>query len=110
MDSIRIMASYNSGCDLNEYLPSGDSTANEALRRFCDEVILYFELKFLQTPISRDTEKILTSNVTCGFLGMLGSIDCTHSNWKNFPTTWADQYTIRCGIPTIILEVVQTRT
>ncbi|XP_062118442.1 uncharacterized protein LOC133832070 [Humulus lupulus] len=37
---------------------------------------------------------------------MLGSLDCMHWKWKNYPTAWGGQYAGRSGSPTIILEVV----
>lgn len=37
---------------------------------------------------------------------MLGSLDCMHWKWKNYPTAWARQYAGHSGSPTIILEVV----
>ncbi|XP_057779810.1 uncharacterized protein LOC130998411 [Salvia miltiorrhiza] len=42
-----------------------------------------------------------------GFLGMLGSLDCMHWTWKNYPVAWHGAYTRRDhGKPTIILETV----
>ncbi|XP_047948792.1 uncharacterized protein LOC125194577 [Salvia hispanica] len=43
-----------------------------------------------------------------GFPGMLGSIDCMHWQWKNYPTVWRGQFTsgYKGSHPTMILEVV----
>ena len=43
-----------------------------------------------------------------GFPGMLGSIDCMHWEWKNYPTAWKGAYTTgyKSKNPTIILEAV----
>uniref|UniRef100_A0A0D3ACA7 Uncharacterized protein n=1 Tax=Brassica oleracea var. oleracea TaxID=109376 RepID=A0A0D3ACA7_BRAOL len=42
-------------------------------------------------------------------LGMIGSIDCMHWEWKNCPTAWKGQYTHGSGKPTIVLEVVASQ-
>ncbi|KAI5353776.1 hypothetical protein L3X38_006670 [Prunus dulcis] len=41
-----------------------------------------------------------------GFLGMIGSIDCMHWQWKNCPTAWQWDYGNRKGQKSIILEAV----
>lgn len=37
---------------------------------------------------------------------MFGSIDYIHWAWNNYLTTWLYQFTRRCSIPIVILEVV----
>ncbi|GJX15702.1 zinc finger, CCHC-type containing protein [Tanacetum coccineum] len=44
-------------------------------------------------PTLEDVEKIYTQHEdTHGFLGMLGSIDCMHKEWKNCQVSWQGQY------------------
>ena len=45
-------------------------------------------------------------NEARGWPGMLGSIDCMHWRWKNFPVAWAGQYTGHKRKPTIVLKAV----
>ena len=40
---------------------------------------------------------------------MLGSIDCMHWRWKNYPTTWSGFFTSHVNAPTIILEAVASQ-
>lgn len=37
---------------------------------------------------------------------MLGSLDCRHWKWKNWPTGWIEQYTDHSGSSTIIPEAI----
>jgi hypothetical protein len=41
-----------------------------------------------------------------GFPGMLGSIDCMHWKWKNYPDVWQGMYYGYIHKSTIILEAV----
>ncbi|KAG7340963.1 plant transposon protein [Nitzschia inconspicua] len=38
--------------------------------------------------------------------GLFGSLDCSHTIWKNCPKAWAGSYTGKPGSPSIILEAV----
>ncbi|XP_013632912.1 PREDICTED: uncharacterized protein LOC106338495 [Brassica oleracea var. oleracea] len=40
---------------------------------------------------------------------MVGSIDCMHWEWKNFPTEWKGQYTRGSRKPTIVLEAIASQ-
>jgi Plant transposon protein len=39
-----------------------------------------------------------------GVEGMLGSLDCMHVYWKNWPVAWQGSQTGKPGKPTIVLE------
>jgi hypothetical protein len=61
---------------------------------------------YLCSPNPDDLAQLLTVAKRCGFPGMLGSIDCSHWAWKNFPMAWVVQYTGKSKYHTVILEVV----
>ena len=73
---------------------------------FVEGVISCFGEKFLRRPNEADLARLLHVEEEHGFLGMIGSIDCMHWTWKNYPIAWAGQYAGRSSKPTIILEVV----
>ncbi|XP_020270942.1 uncharacterized protein LOC109846127 [Asparagus officinalis] len=62
--------------------------------------------EYLRSPYTDDVARLLQKGEERGFPGMMGSLDCMHWEWKNYPTAWAGQYSGRHGGPTIILEAV----
>ena len=48
----------------------------------------------------------MDKNAKRGFIEVLGSIDCTHWNWKNCPMAWASQFHDRTGIISVIVEAI----
>ncbi|CAN7076859.1 unnamed protein product, partial [Brassica oleracea var. botrytis] len=49
--------------------------------------------EYLRRPTADDLRRLLDNGEARGFLGMIGSIDCMHWEWKNCPTAWRGQYT-----------------
>ncbi|KAK9225992.1 hypothetical protein WN943_011038 [Citrus x changshan-huyou] len=90
----------------NEYIKIGESTTIESLKRLCRAIVEVVVEQYLRSPNANDVARLLHDGKEHGFPGMLGSLDCMHWKWKNYPTTWAGQYASRSGTPTIILEVV----
>uniref|UniRef100_J3N0P7 DDE Tnp4 domain-containing protein n=1 Tax=Oryza brachyantha TaxID=4533 RepID=J3N0P7_ORYBR len=66
-----------------------------------------FGSEYLRRPTYEDVERLLQVNVSRGFSGMLGSIDCMHWSWEKCPIAWRGQFTRGdYGVPTIIFEAV----
>ncbi|KAL7616885.1 hypothetical protein Lser_V15G00681 [Lactuca serriola] len=63
---------------------------------------------YLWHPTKSDVEQLYDAHeAKHGFPGMLGSIDCTHWEWANYPNAWCGQFTRGDHeVPTGILEVV----
>jgi len=73
-------------------------------------VIDVFGGEYLRCPTREDVESILQVNESCGFPGMLGSIDCMHWRWEKCPLAWRGQFTCGdYGVPTMILEAVASQ-
>ena len=86
--AIRILA-YGVPADaVDEYVRIGESTAREALGRFCRAVIGVYGEWYLRAPNNDDLAMLLHENKQRGWPGMLGSIDCMHWAWRNCPTSW----------------------
>ncbi|XP_026396675.1 uncharacterized protein LOC113291345 [Papaver somniferum] len=95
---------------LDEYIQIGESTAVECLKRFCDAIIGIYEKEYLRKPNENDIARFLKEAESRGFPGMIGSLDCMHWHWENFPTAWHGTHTNGFKrVPTLILEAVASQ-
>ncbi|KAK1605723.1 hypothetical protein QYE76_029396 [Lolium multiflorum] len=86
------MLSYGMVVDIfDEYLRMGESTCLESMYRFCRAVIAVFGEYYCREPTVEDTRRLLSINESRGFPGMIGSIDCMHWEWKNYPFGWQEE-------------------
>ncbi|GKD55969.1 putative nuclease HARBI1, partial [Tanacetum coccineum] len=90
----------------DEYLRMSGAVTRKSLMSFVQGVISCFGDEYIRRPNEDDLAILLNIGEQRGFPGMIGSIDCMHWQWKNYPTGWAGQYAGRSGKPTIILEAV----
>ena len=105
--TFRLLA-YGVAADaLDEYICIGESTALEALRKFNVAVVEIFGQEYMRLPNEEDTARLLAIGANRGFPGMLGSIDCMHWSWKNWPTAWHGMYRGHKKESTIILEAFE---
>ncbi|XP_015966752.1 uncharacterized protein LOC107490489 [Arachis duranensis] len=105
--AIRMLA-YGVAADAaDDYVRIGESTTIEYLENFVEGVISMFQDEYLQKPNRNDVQRLLQMAEGRGFLGMLGSIDCIHWQWKNYPKAWKGMYMSGYRrVATIVLEVV----
>ena len=71
---------------------------------FACVVVKVFGPEYFSEPNAK--EKLLTMGGSRGFLGMLGSANCMHWQWKNCSTGLCRQYQGRTKDATIILEAM----
>ncbi|GJW54610.1 ALP1-like protein isoform X1 [Tanacetum coccineum] len=88
----------------DEYLQIAERTSRECLDHFTKCIhVLYYD-KFLRRPTATDIKKTEEKH---GLPGMLGSIDCMHWDWKNYPKSLHGQFKRSTNkYPTLMLEVV----
>ncbi|KAI4997046.1 hypothetical protein ZWY2020_052388 [Hordeum vulgare] len=104
------MLAYEVPGDLiDEYVRMSESTCLESLYRFCKAVIAVFDLEYLREPTVADTTRLLATNASRSFPGMLCSIDCMHWVWKNCPSAWQGHYKGNVKACTVILEAVESQ-
>lgn len=78
----------------DQYVRIGETTAIESLKMFVEAIIDdIFGDEYLRPPNENDTARLLAIGEQRGFPGMLGSIDCMHWKWENYPSTWQGMYT-----------------
>jgi hypothetical protein len=101
------MLVYGVTADLiDEYLRIGEATTIDSFKLFVQAVNSKFSAKYLRSPTQDDIARLLAICESCGFSGMLGSIDCMHWKWKNYPNAWKGMYSDHIYEPIIILEAV----
>ncbi|XP_058725907.1 uncharacterized protein LOC131597214 [Vicia villosa] len=107
---IRMLAYGSLADSVDEYVRINESTSIECLQRFVQGVNVVFGAEYLRKPNNTDLEHLLQMGKSHGFPSMLGSIDCMHWEWKNYPVSWKRQY---CrgdhGKPTIMLEAMASQ-
>ncbi|XP_008345149.2 uncharacterized protein [Malus domestica] len=97
------------GCSINstdEYCRLAKSTAIENLKRFYKTIEGIYGATYLHNPNREDLKRLLRKVDKKGFPSMIGSLDCMHWEWKNYPTGWASQFNGCHNKLTIVLEVV----
>ncbi|XP_028098907.1 uncharacterized protein LOC114298518 [Camellia sinensis] len=86
MTSTMRILSYGVAVDaVDDYIRIGESTAIQSLQQLCYSVIEIFRVEYLRSPTPTDIARLLAIGEVRGFLGMLGSLDCMHWEWKNCP-------------------------
>jgi hypothetical protein len=104
--AMKMLANGCSADSLDDYLRIGESTVLETLKKFVTTIISVFGAEWHRPPSEEEVQRILQHNESCGFLGMLDSIDCMHWEWSNCPTALQGMYKGHKGKPTLILEAV----
>ena len=91
---------------MDEYLMIGESTAIKSFKKFVEVVVSICSEEYLRSTNDNDIARLLAVGQHHGFPGMLGSINCMHWKWKNYPSKWKVQYIGYTRHPTTILEIV----
>ena len=91
---------------VHEYTGVADQTAKIALKKFCRWVIRNYGDEFLNSWGEEEIRKEMEVNAKRGFPGMMGSIDCTHWQWKNCPIAWQGMYQDRNHKRSIVAEAI----
>ncbi|KAK9060674.1 hypothetical protein SSX86_021380 [Deinandra increscens subsp. villosa] len=106
--ALRMMAYGTTGDGFDEYLRMSDRTLRSCLQKFSKGIYRLYQRKYLRRPTASDIRQLYEFHENkWGFRGMLGSIDCTHWEWKNCPNAWRAQFMRGDhSHPTIMLEAV----
>jgi len=92
-----------------DYFQMSKQLAIKCVEEYSNVVSDLYKDEYLRSPTSSDLQKInnLHSKVH-GVEGMLGSLDCMHSRWKNCPKAWQGAFSSGKNStgPTVVLEAL----
>eukprot|EP00294_Goniomonas_avonlea_P008603 CAMPEP_0114549320 /NCGR_PEP_ID=MMETSP0114-20121206/5464_1 /TAXON_ID=31324 /ORGANISM="Goniomonas sp, Strain m" /LENGTH=437 /DNA_ID=CAMNT_0001733993 /DNA_START=24 /DNA_END=1337 /DNA_ORIENTATION=+ len=103
---LRLLAQGGSADTIAEMYKMAESTLLQTLRKFCVAVLQVFGPEFLRGPNEEELCVLLEENASRGFPGCIGSLDCSHWDWKNCPKAWAGQFQGKSNTSTVVLEAV----
>ncbi|KAI3800084.1 hypothetical protein L1987_35392 [Smallanthus sonchifolius] len=106
--AIRQMAYGTASDSFDDYLKMSERTIRSCIYKFSKAIILLYGQKYLRKPSASDIQQLYAFHeAKHGFVGMLGSIDCTHWDWRNCPNAWRGQFARGDHPrPSIMLEAV----
>jgi Plant transposon protein len=74
---------------------------------FDKAIKLIYMKEWMRLPTASDLKSILLLHKTVhGVEGMVGSLDCSHTYWKNCPKAWQGSYKGKEKMPSIVLEAI----
>ncbi|XP_076934842.1 uncharacterized protein LOC143601274 [Bidens hawaiensis] len=81
---------YGTASDMfDEYLKMSGQHIRSCVYKFSNAIVLLYRSRYLHKPMASEVEQLQAKHAEKhSFVGMLGSIDCTHWDWKNCPTAW----------------------
>jgi Plant transposon protein len=77
----------------SDYFQMSRQYARDCCKHFARIVKLLYTKEFLRVPTKDDLKNIAKLHEKVhGTAGLLGSLDCTHTHWKNCPKGWQGSY------------------
>ena len=90
-----------------DYFQMSPQMARECMIQFDKVILQLYKGEYLRLPTAEDLKAIVNLHKSCqGVDGMLGSLDCTHTYWKNCPKAWQGSYKGKEHMPSIALEAI----
>jgi hypothetical protein len=90
-----------------DYFQMSDKLASECCKKLNKVIIKLYAKEYLRKPTTTDVQLIFKLHKAKHRVdGMLVSIDCTQTFWKNCPIEWSGQFKGRYSSLSIVLEAV----
>jgi ribosomal protein L32 len=90
-----------------DYFQMSEGYARECCKHFCKALKLVYSSEYLRCPTKRDMKRITKLHKAIHQTdGLFGSLDCTHTYWKNCPKAWQGTYKGKEEKASIVLEAV----
>ena len=90
----------------DEYVRLSASTIAMSVREILRFIVDEFGPACLRPPTPSELERILERNAQRGWPWRMGSLDCSHWDWSNWPKAFAGMYHNRNGKRTVVMETV----
>jgi len=90
-----------------DYFQMSETLARECCINFDQTIKSLYEGEFLRLPTAEDLRALLKLHKhQHGSNGLVGSLDCCHTIWKNCPKAWQGSFQGKEQKPTIVLEAI----
>jgi hypothetical protein len=90
-----------------DYFQMSQQYARECCKEFDKAMRTIYMKEFLRLPTATDLKNIVKLHKAAhGVDGMIGSLDCTHTFWKNCPKAWQGLYKGKESKPSIVMEAI----
>lgn len=104
---LRVLAYGTAPHNYSDYFQMSPSMARVCCVEFNMMIPKIFGDEYLRLPTPHDVRAICALHKEVhGVDGMLGSLDCMHTYWKNCPVAWQGAFLGRNSGPTIVLEAI----
>ena len=90
-----------------DYFQMSQTFAREACFQFDQAIIHLYKEEYLRIPTAKDLKSITTLHKSIHKVdGMFGSLDCSHTYWKNCPKGWHGSFKGKDQKPSLVLEAI----
>ena len=88
-----------------DYFQMSDTLARLCCHTFYKTIVDLYTGEYLRMPTESDLKKVTALHEAVhGVKGMMGSLDCMHTWWKNCPVAWKGSYKGKEKRSTMVLE------
>jgi hypothetical protein len=91
-----------------DYVQMSRRYARECCKEFDNAMRTIYMKEFLRLPTATDLKNNIVKlhKAARSVDGMIGSLDCTHTFWKNCPKAWQGSYKGKESKPSIVMESI----
>ena len=108
--AFRVIAYGEAAERADEYVRLSRSTVAQATKLCLEFIVRRWGPTNLRRPNNLELKKMMERNAERGFPGCMGSLDCTHWEWHQFPTGTAGAYQSRKGSEALLSRPSAMRT
>ena len=104
--AFRVLAFGESYDRADEYVRLSKATIEVCVKKLLDVLITEYEGQYLRQPTTTELKTIMERSAARGMPGCIGSLDCSHWEWRGCPKALAGQYISRKKRRAIVLETI----